>query len=137
MKTVTEIINLLTGGITGLMHHPIKLEVEGYMPLCVEWIGVGPRGYQAVSVAMYFEQCGDLMRDPDVVFEISDMGNWLPVSFRNDGLGIDHEAVYRDGKRVMIREKLVTDLTVFARQWDRDLKTQGFLDAAKKLAASK
>lgn len=33
--------------------------------------------------------------------------------------------------RVMVRPRLVKELTWFARQWDKNLKEQGFLDAAR------
>lgn len=44
MKTVQTIIDLL-GGLARLRTHPIKIDVEGFMPLSIEFIGTGPRGF--------------------------------------------------------------------------------------------
>jgi len=60
---------------------------------------------------------------------------WGPISFRNDYLGVYQEAVFTDETGgVMIRPALVKDLKAFARVWDKNLKDQGFLDAARKVA---
>jgi hypothetical protein len=137
MKTVAKIIDLF-GGIAKMP--PIELHVEGYMRLCIENVGInlccGPRGGALISVAHYYEQNGDLMRDPDLVFEIID-GEWWPISYRQDNLGLFQEAVWcDDSSRVMVRQKLVRDLKSFARQWDRNLKEQGFLAAAERAKRS-
>jgi hypothetical protein len=72
------------------------------------------------------------MRDPEMTFEVDGEGRFLPVSYQKDNLGIYHEAVFLDGQgRVMVRPRLVKELASFARQWDRNLKVQGFVDAAK------
>jgi hypothetical protein len=41
------------------------------MRLVVEYIGQGPRGLPAIAVAHYYEQNGDAMRDPEMVFEVN------------------------------------------------------------------
>ena len=55
MKTVAKIIDLF-GGLEALKQQPIRLKVEGFMPLVIEHVGVGPRGQPLVSVAHYYEQ---------------------------------------------------------------------------------
>ncbi len=135
MKTVQAIIDLF-GGISKL--EPLKIEVSGYMPLCIEPVGVsldcGPNGGAMVSVAHYYEQNGDLMRDPEMVFEVS--GDvWTPLSFTQDNVGLYQEAVRVDEGRVLVNPKRLRDLKSFARMWDKNLKDQGFLDAAKVKAA--
>jgi len=140
MKTVAKIIDLF-GGLTGLQSKPIRLESSGFMPLCIEAIGTGPRGLPMISVAHYGEQNGDAMRDPDMVFEVDPSddpktgwrsGNWHLVSFRNDYVGVDQEAAFtgEDG-RCMIRPRLVRELKAFARIWNRNLNEQGFFAAAQ------
>ncbi len=138
MKTVEQIIHLF-GGLEFLKRDSIRLEVEGFMPLCIEYIGQGPRGLPLISVCHYGEQNGDAMRDPDVVFEVDFEGHrWGPISFRNDYLGAYQEAVFTDeAGRVMIQPALVNDLKAFARMWDKNLKDQGFLDAARKVTAAR
>jgi len=135
MQTVKKIIDLF-GGLDALKRNHIKLEVEGFMPLSVEYIGTGPRGLPLVSVMHYYTQHGDVMRDPDMEFEIDRQGEWHPISYRQDSLGMMQEAVFVDcdtGK-VMIRPKLVRDLKTFMRTWSRNLAEQGFLDAARQMA---
>ncbi len=125
MKNVKAIIDLF-GGLASFRH--VRLEREGFMPLVVEAVGPGPRGLPMVSVAHYYTQQGDAMRDP----EMDAAGNFHAVSFQQDNLGIYHEAVFMDDAgQVMVRPRLVKDLTSFARVWDRNLKEQGFVDAAR------
>jgi hypothetical protein len=89
-------------------------------------------------VAHYYQQNGDAMRDPDMVFEVFPaserlpVGLWLPLSYRQDGMGIDQE-VYGENAagQKTIKPKLAKDLAKFARQWDRNIAQQGFLDAAR------
>src|SRR4051812_3886346 len=76
MKNVTTIIEV-TGGWDELRCRPLRLQVPGFMPLVVEAAGTGPRGGTLVSVAHYYEQNGDLMADPEVLFEILG-GDWSP-----------------------------------------------------------
>jgi hypothetical protein len=91
---------------------------EPYMPLHVENIG-----NDCISVSHTYEQNGDLMRDPEVVFKLIDGRFALPVYFRNDGAGIETGS-YWD-------EEIVPDesLSSFCRMWFRNLKDQGFVEA--------
>ena len=44
------------------------------------------------------------MHDPELVFEVDAAGQFHPVSFQQDNLGIYHEAVFvDDAGRVMVR----------------------------------
>ena len=135
MESVREIIEA-RGGWDRLKAHPIKVEVgEGFMPLCIEYVGLGPRGGLLVSIAHYYEQHGDLMADPDLVVEvIRQTGEWLPVSFQQDNLGIYQEAVTVEGERLIVRSRLVDDLQQFMRAWDQNLREQGFVEAARRPA---
>jgi hypothetical protein len=125
--------------LAGFRH--VRLEAEGFLTLVIEAIGPGHRGLPMVSVAHYHTQNGDAMRDPEMVFEVGAGGEFLPVSFQQvsfqqDNLGIYHEAVFQDESgKVMVRPRLVKGLAGFMRQWDRNVKDQGFLDAARAEAA--
>ena len=107
------------------------------MPLSVEAIGQSAEGNRLVSICHYGEQNGDLMRDPEMVFEIHtyaspDMAE--PLSFRNDYMGLMQE-VYRyddDGKKTHVNTKLKADLKSFARTWFSNIKEQGFMDGSKR-----
>ena len=110
----------------------VRLTVPGFMPLSVEDIGQSADGNRLISICQYGKQHGDLMRDPDMVFEIhtwDDAPAAEPLSFRNDYMGSLQE-VYRygaDGKKTHINAKLKQELTSFARTWFKNLKDQGFL----------
>lgn len=128
MSTVQRIIDA-HGGLDALQ--ALKITRPPYMALCIEKIGTGPRDLPLVSVAHYYQQNGDAMRNPDMTFEIGrtalGLPAWLPVSYRQDGLGIDQQAIFQDEQgRVMIRPRLIKDLAAFAKTWNRNLHEQGF-----------
>jgi len=107
--------------------------VPGFMPLCIEYVGFGPRGGMLVSVMHWYEQNGDVMRDPDLVTEyLPETGEWCPVSYQQDSMGLYQEAVtlQEDGS-VTVDERLVRDLKRFMDLWDRNIRDQGFLEAAR------
>ena len=115
----------------------IRLTVNGYMPLSLENIGHSAEGNRLVSICHYGEQNGDLMRDPDMVFEFhtwTDTRMAEPISYRNDYMGINQEVYrYNDiGKKTHVDTKLKADLKAFARTWFSNLKQQGFLTAAQR-----
>ena len=130
MKTYQHFASVLTqllGNETA-----VRLTVNGYLPLSVENIGQSADGNRLISLCHYGEQNGDLMRDPEMVFEIDRSAAphmAEPLSFRNDYMGIMQE-VYRyddDGKKTHVNAKLKQDLKSFARTWFTNLKDQGFL----------
>lgn len=137
MKTVAKIIESF-GGLQWLRQpgNYIRLENPPYMRLVVEHIGDGPRGMPAIAVAHYYEQNGDAMCDPEIVFEVNPdddgslswkTGDWSPISYRQDNLDIYQDAVFfGDNDQVMIHAKMVQHLKAFARQWDRTLSNKGF-----------
>jgi hypothetical protein len=54
MRNVQKIIDA-RGGMAVLKSRPIRLEVPGFMRSVIEYMGVGPRGGELVSVAHYGE----------------------------------------------------------------------------------
>ena len=112
----------------------IRLTVNGYMPLSVEHIGQSAEGNRLIAISHTGEQNGDLMRDPEMVFEIHAHGMAEPLSFRNDYMGMMQE-VYRyddSGKKTHVNTSLKQDLTSFARTWFKNLKDQGFLSISNR-----
>jgi hypothetical protein len=49
--------------------------------------------------------------------------------FRNDYLGVEEYSRYRDGDNYIFVPDLHRQHETFARQWDRNLHAQGFLEA--------
>jgi uncharacterized protein DUF6908 len=109
----------------------LRIENPPYLPLCVEQIEPGPHGLPAISIAHYGEQNGDLMRDPEMCFELEIehgmVKDFQPYYFRNDYLGVEQLAVDFDTRTV--NTKLVLSLRSFARTWDANLEQQGYLRA--------
>lgn len=135
MKNVQGIIDLF-GGLEKLKDNPISLRVPGFMPLSIEIVGKGPRGGPLLSIMHTYEQGSDLLRDPDLVVELIPPVNWwLPISFRQDNLGIFQEAVVLDGDRLITHSRLVDSLKAFMAEWDRNIGVQGFVEEAGRRAA--
>ena len=113
----------------------VRLTANSYMPLSVEHIGQSAEGNRLIAICHYGEQNGDLMRDPEMVFEVyasPTPATAEPLSFRNDYMGLMQE-IYRyadDGKKTHVNARLKQDLKSFARTWFNNLKDQGFLGDA-------
>ena len=126
MKSFTqfsETIDRLLGGA-----RCVRITVEGYMPLVAEEIGDSAEGRRLVALAHTGVQNGDVMHDPEIVFEFHALGA-EPISFRNDYVGA-HNEVYAyddDGRRTGVYAKRRAELVSFARIWFRNLRAQGFL----------
>jgi hypothetical protein len=112
----------------------VRIRVDGYMPLSIEAIGASANGNRLISICHYGEQNGDLMRDPEMVFELYTHGELSvaePLSFQNDYMGLLQE-VYRydeSGKKTHVDTRLKADLKSFVRTWFRNLREQGFFSA--------
>ena len=110
----------------------VRIRVEGYMPLSIEAIGTSANGNRLISLCHYGEQNGDLMRDPEMVFELFAHGEASaaePLSFQNDYMGLLQEVYRYDdaGKKTHVNTRLKAELKSFARTWCTNLKDQGFL----------
>ncbi len=131
MKTITEIIRR-HGGLAALKAKPIHVTNPPYMPLAIEYVvDAGLRGLPVVSVAHHYLCNDDLMRDPEMVFEVSDATGLEPLAFRRDP-DVEKVAVWRDQQGcVMVNAKLIRDLRQFMRLWDKNIREQGFVEVYK------
>ncbi|RKD95654.1 DUF6908 domain-containing protein [Halopiger aswanensis] len=115
MKTVKEIleqfgINSISELETG---QTITVENNGYMDLVIEKVGE-----ERVVVGHYYRQMGDRTADPEIVFKVRN-GDWIPVRYtQNPGVHQHDE----DG---------LEPVQEFVKEWSRNLRIQGFVDAAK------
>ena len=130
MKTVATILEL-AGPLQAGFH--IKIENEPWMTLVIEDTqDRGPNGLPAISVAHYGEQNGDLMRDPEMIFEAEESGeevNLVPFYWRNDYAGIEQYSAFTEDGKTLLNAKLKREHIAFARTWDANLRAQGFLEA--------
>lgn len=131
MQTILRIVER-AGGYRPTLY--LKIENPPYMALLIEAMPEpGPLGLPALSVAHYGEQNGDLMRDPEMCFELSKrVANKLsldPYYWRNDCVAVEQWS------RNVVRGQYVALLRLygqherFAAEWDRNLALQGFLEA--------
>lgn len=151
MKTILQIIKT-KGGLEKFKEgdESIKVENDPYMDLHIEYIGEGPNGYDSISVAHYFEQNGDLMKDPEMCFEVRDIEVLkivkgaskvviekvlVPYLFIQDGGRLSrYDEVYttdEEGRVVHTDQNLLYQLKRFAEKWDKNIKQQGFVTASK------
>jgi hypothetical protein len=131
MKTILRILER-AGGYRPTLY--LKIENPPFMALVIEATPEpGPTGLPAISIAHYGEQNGDLMRDPEMCFELSKPPLCdLTLSayyYRNDYMGIEQWSRFiRDGQYAF-HAMLHREHERFATLWDRNISAQGFLEA--------
>jgi hypothetical protein len=105
-----------------------EVTVDGYMPLVAEEIGASADGRRLAALAHTGVQNGDVMHDPEIVFEFHALGA-EPISFRNDYVGAHDEVYAYDdaGRPTGVYPKRRAELVSFMRTWFRNLRAQGFL----------
>ena len=114
----------------------VRIIVPGFMPLAVEEIHPSDEGRRQISLVHYGEQNGDLMRDPEIVFELHVAGDDTyaePVYFRNDYAGVENFVYTTREERAGVTVKLGSprgknEVKSFAHMWFRNLHAQGFFD---------
>ena len=129
MRTVLELIRKAGGWHPGLY---LKITNEPFLALIIEATDEsGPCGLPAVSVAHYSERNGDLMRDPEMCFELGLTGGAHLDAFywRNDYVAVEQWSrnIVRD--RYVHLIELLEQHQRFAATWDINLRLQGFADA--------
>ena len=91
----------------------------------------GPTGLALISVAHYDEQNGDLMRDPEMFFQLAtrNIPELIPFYYRHDYVGVEQWS------RNIIRDYYVRVDVLhkqherFAMTWDNDLRMHNFAEA--------
>jgi hypothetical protein len=129
MNTILAILKQAGG-----WHHGLYLRIENppYMALVIEATDEsGPCGLPALSVCHCGEQNGDLMRDPEMCFELALArgAHLTPFYFRNDYLGVEQWSRTIDGDNYVFSPSLYEQHEEFAKQWDNNLRSQGFAEA--------
>ena len=133
MKTILQILELAGGWWHGL---DVKVENPPYMALVIEAVDEsGPCGLPAISVAHYGEQNGDLMRDPEMIFELGFAGgaHLNPFYWRNDYVGIEQWSRFIEDGNYCYHTQLHAQHQAFAKTWDKNLREQGFVEAFRRL----
>lgn len=119
----------------------IQLKAGEFMPLSIERIITDVETTEGLatlySLAHYYDQQGDLMRDPEMCFLVIDIRmeekdynaiTIYPQMFRQDNAAIEEESITIEGNKVVsfipVWQK---DHCAFANQWLKNIKSQGFL----------
>lgn len=125
-KAAKKVLDTLTENM-GTLGDSRKIDNtnETFMPVHVDFYNTCNIG-DMFSVTHYFEQNGDLMRDPDMEFIRDKDGNYYPISFWQDGgFPIRDEAVEWEGDKIKgVRVKLQVRLVTFANMWLKNIKGQ-------------
>lgn len=109
------------------------LTANGFQDLHIESLGAwrdkSGRSQAVISMAHYYIQNGEMMRNPDVVFGINHKTRAIyPLSYRNDSLGANQD-VLKEGSVNTIMEK---DIGRFLKIWLTNIEQQGFVDGLSK-----
>jgi hypothetical protein len=134
MKTVLQIL-----AEAGNYRRELYLRIENppHMVLVIEAMPEpGPLGAPAISVAHYGKQNGDLMRDPEMCFELTNplgMG-WImtPYYYRNDFVGVEQFSRTRDVENYIVYPDLFQVHESFARTWNKNLRAQEYIEAFRR-----
>lgn len=101
-----------------------RVDNEPYQRLCIEAISDN-----TISVAHYYEMNGDLVPDPDMVFLVEN-GNWYPISFQNQ-MKYEDAVKYDGNGQIIAIMNNIRSMVLFSQMWAKNIKEQGFLEAAK------
>ena len=132
MKHIQQMIDQ-HGGYEAVRTRYLRLENPPFMRLVIEVIGGPyPNGAYELGIAHYCEQNGDAMRDPEITFLVvpSVEGTiWTPLTYENSYLGAYQVVaeVNREGLIKVKQSQWIKELRSFAKQWDMNLKQQGFM----------
>lgn len=117
METVLNIIQIAGhDSIDELdVNELIEVENDPFMDLAIERVGD-----EQIIVGHYYTQRGDLMSDPEIVFDVSG-DEWIPVEYNQHGFPQIHKHD-EDG---------LNEVASFIDDWDAQLEEQGFVEAAR------
>ena len=128
----TKVLNTLTKDINSENTYKKVNNAEGcFMAVVVEDVTLqyGVNEGQFISIAHYFEQNGDLMADPEMVFwkptDYNDKTVYYPVYYKMDGFGTEEISVlFEKGKMSGYYKRMQKDHAVFAGTWMENIKYQ-------------
>ena len=129
MKSINQkarqVMDTLTGFIHGANDHKQIDNAKGtFMAVHVEYVTNCSLG-QIFSIAHYYEQNGNMMRDPDIEFIKGGDGEYYPISFWQDApLKRDDSVEWEDGEITRINPKMQAALVSFANIWMKNIKEQ-------------
>jgi hypothetical protein len=101
-------------------HRKVGPEGKAIMALTVETLPGGE-----VSLAHYYRQNGDAMRDPEIVLWKGPDGRFYPVEITQDNVGLYRRLVeFKDGKPARWMPRAQADAATFMGTWMRNVREQ-------------
>ncbi len=98
----------------------LKSESSAYMDLVLEKVSD-----DTISIAHYYEQNGDLMRDPEITLIVDYEKNTVTAeSFTQDNIGLYQRAFNED--RTKWNKNLNKELNSFLKDWLKNIESQGY-----------
>jgi len=123
-RVITELAEAGGLDLTSSNDDSMRIDNEPYERLCVEKIDTN-----VVSIAHYFEQNGDLVPDPDMVFLM--LGDyWYPISFQNQ-LRYEESVKQDDDGQIVAILGNMRSMISFSSSWADNIQSQGYLEAVK------
>ena len=98
-----------------------RFEKGGYDPLVIERLGS-----ERVSVAHYFVQNGDLMADPDIVF---DFETWCPIEITQAPVGVYRRKFFERNGKQYVDVSFHRDVMALVNVWAKNLRFQAWENA--------
>jgi hypothetical protein len=131
MQTIIDIIGRAGGWRSGLY---LRIENPPYIPLVIEALSEsGPLGLPAISVAHYTEKFGDLMRHPEMHFELKTglggKSTLTPFYWRNDFVAVEQSSRLSSEDEYVVLPDLYQRHVRFAAEWNEVLSRQCFAQA--------
>lgn len=126
-RAAERVIDHLTAGLDATGQSAKFDNANGaFMAVHVEHVGTLGNLGPLFSVAHYYEQAGDLMRDPEMVFLRGADGSYYPTSFRQDCIAGGERFSVRldDAGRVLVAAREQADQARFASTWMRNIEVQ-------------
>ncbi|NQT17669.1 MAG: hypothetical protein HQ582_33245, partial [Planctomycetes bacterium] len=135
MKPITKaaqaVFDRLVRGLTEVGDHRKVDNSESCMAVSVEIIGRDSQGKPLISIAHYYTQAGDMMRDPDMVFVLSN-AQAFPIGFQQDNVGIQPiltpdkimDSVPYEQHTAYLASDLITTELLYRHLWGRLTKRQ-------------
>lgn len=89
-------------------------------------VSVERTGASTFSVAHYYEQNGDLLADPEMEFHRDQLGDFYPMHFQQDNVGLYQECMRLDGtgRVTHLNQRTQTEQASFASLWMRNINEQ-------------
>lgn len=119
-KPAQRVLEMLVGGLDAGQSRKFDNAPGAFMAVHVERLAD-----DFFSVAHYFEQDGDRMADPDVVFWRGPDGRYYPAEYTQHSLGIYQRLItFEGGRPVRFMARQQADVATFCTTWMRNIREQ-------------